>query len=106
VTTQRGFATFPTPFLWIMALFFGIPALYDVATELGSAPLQDVLLNFSELVLGAFLLYCAVQVYRGKRAALASRRTTIVGNVCLGLFMVCFVVKIGATAVAIGLFGI
>ena len=102
---HRGFATFPTPFLWFLALFFGIPAVYDVTTELGSAPLQDTLLNFSELALGAFLLYCAVQVYRGKRAELASHRTTVVGNTCLGLFVVCFLVKIGATAVSVGLFG-
>lgn len=104
--TQRGFATFPTPLLWFMALFFGIPGLYDVVTGLGNTPLQESMLDFSELLLGAFLLYCAVQVYRGKRAALASRRTTLVGNVCLGLFAVCFLVKIGATAVSIGLFGI
>ena len=106
MTTHLGFAAFPLPFLWCMALLFGAPALYDVATELSSAPLQDVMLNFSELAVAGFLLYCAVQVVRGKRAGLASRRTHVVGNLCLGLFMLCFLVKIGATAVAVGVFGI
>ena len=101
VTNRRGFAAMPTPLLWTFAVLFGIPGLYDVATELTMAPLVDVLTSVSGLAMGAFMLYCALKARQGKRAELESSRTTMVGYMCLGLFVMCFMVKVTSTAVAI-----
>jgi len=91
----------PSPLLWIMAVFFLIPGLYDVATGMLQDPLEDVMLHLAQLLAGLFLLYCAVQAYRDRRLALASSRTTLVGYACFGVFGLCFVVKVSATAVRI-----
>ncbi|VXC30851.1 hypothetical protein [Massilia sp. 9I] len=99
MTAYRGFASMPSPLLWIMAAFFVIPGLYDVMTGMLEDAMEDVLLNLTQLLAGAFLLYCAVQAYRDRRSELASDRTTMVGYACFGLFCLCFMVKVGATAV-------
>ncbi len=99
MTAYRGFASMPSPLLWIMAAFFVIPGLYDVMTGMFEDAMEDVLLNLTQLLAGAFLLYCAVQAYRDRRSELASDRTTMVGYACFGLFCLCFMVKVGATAV-------
>ena len=91
----------PTPLLWILAILFGIPGLYDVATELTTAPLLDVLTSVSGLALGAFLLYCALKARQGKRAELESSRTTMVGYLCFGVAVLCFMAKVTSTAVAV-----
>ena len=101
MTAYRGFASMPSPLLWIMAAFFVIPGLYDVVTGMVDDPLEDVLLNLTQLLAGAFLLYCAVQAYRNRRGELASSRTTVIGYACFGLFCLCFMVKVGATAVRV-----
>jgi hypothetical protein len=101
MTAYRGFASMPSPLLWIMAAFFVIPGLYDVVTGMFQAPLEDLMLNLAQLLAGLFLLYCAVQAYRNRRGELGSRRTTLVGYACLGLFCLCFVIKAGATALRI-----
>ena len=98
---HRGFAATPTPLLWILAVLFGVPALYEVVTSLTTAPLVDVLLNVLGVAVGAFMLYCALKARQGKRAELESSRTTMVGYVCLGLFVLCFLVKVASTAVSI-----
>lgn len=98
---HRGFAATPTPLLWILAVLFGVPALYEVVTSLTTAPLVDVLLNVLGVAVGAFMLYCALKARQGKRAELESSRTTMVGYVCLGLFVLCFLVKVTSTAVSI-----
>ena len=91
----------PTPMLWILAVLFGIPGLYDVATELTTAPLVDVMASVSGLALGAFMLYSAVKAGQGKRAELASRPVMMVGYTCLGLCILFFLVKVISTAVAV-----
>lgn len=48
------------------------------------------------------MLYCAAQAYRGKRNGLASPLTTMVGYACFAFFGLCFLVKIGVTAVEVG----
>lgn len=101
VMNHRGFAAMPTPLLWILAVLFGVPGLYDVATELTVAPLVDVLTSVSGLALGAFLLYCALKARQGKRAELESSRTTMVGYVCFGACILCFMVKVTSTAVRV-----
>jgi hypothetical protein len=101
MTAYRGFASMPSPLLWIMAAFFVIPGLYDVLTGMFQDPLEDILLNLTQLMAGLFLLYCAVQAWRDKRGELASNRTTAVGYLCFGLFCLCFMVKVGATAVRV-----
>lgn len=101
MTAYRGFASVPSPLLWIMTAFFFIPGLYDVLTGAFQQPLEDVMLDIAELLTGLFLLYCAVQAYRDRRSELASRRTTMVGYACFSLFCLCFAVKAGATAVRI-----
>lgn len=89
----------PSPLLWIMAAFFLIPGLYDITTGMRQDALEDVMLNLAQLPAGLFLLYCAVQAYRDRRIDLASSRTTLVGYACFGLFCLCFMVKVGASAV-------
>lgn len=101
MTAYRGFASMPSPLLWIMTAFFFIPGLYDVLTGTLHEPLEDRMLDIAELITGVFLLYCAVQAYRDRRSALASRRTTMIGYTCFGLFCLCFIVKVGATALRI-----
>ncbi|SFB69769.1 hypothetical protein [Massilia yuzhufengensis] len=101
MTTYRGFASMPSPLLWIMAAFFVIPGVYDAMTGMFQDPLEDVMLGTTQLLAGAFLLYCAVQSWRDKRLAIASPRTTLVGYACFGLFCLCFVVKVGASAMRI-----
>ena len=101
MTANRGFASMPSPLLWIMAAFFVIPGLYDILTGIFQDPLEDVMLHLTQLLAGLFLLYCAVQAYRDKRGDLASSRTTMVGYACLGLFCLSFMVKVGATAVRV-----
>ena len=101
MTNHRGFAATPTPLLWILAVLFGLPALYDVLTELTTAPLVDVLMNVFGLAVGAFMLYCALKARQGKRAELESSRTTTVGYVCIGLYILCFMIKVTSTAVSI-----
>jgi hypothetical protein len=88
----------PSPLLWIMAAFFIIPGLYDVSSGMSMQPLEDLLLGLTQLMAGGFLLYCAVQAQRNRRLDLASNRTTLVGYACFGLFCLCFMVKVGATA--------
>ena len=105
MTSYRGFASLPSPLLWCMAAFFLIPALYDLVAGMGAgipgeAP-EDLMLSLAQLLAGLFLLYCAVQAWRDRRAGLASSRTTAVGYACFGLFCLCFAVKVGATAVRI-----
>ncbi|MEX5745496.1 hypothetical protein [Massilia sp. X63] len=97
----RGFASMPSPLLWCMAAFFVIPGLYEVLTGMFQDPLEDIMLNLTQLLAGGFLLYCAVQAYRDRRGELASHRTTMVGYACFGLFCLCFVVKVGAVAVRV-----
>ena len=101
MTAYRGFASMPSPLLWFMAAFFVLPGLYDVMTGSVDDPLEDRMLNLTQLLAGGFLLYCAVQTWRDRRGELASSRTTMVGYACLGLFCLCFVVKVGASAVRI-----
>lgn len=101
MTAYRGFASMPSPLLWIMTAFFFIPGLYDVLTGTFQQPLEDLMLDIAELLTGVFLLYCAVQAYRDRRSALASPRTTMIGYACFGLFCLCFVVKVGATAIRV-----
>jgi hypothetical protein len=98
---HRGFAATPTPLLWILAVLFGLPALYEVVTKLAAAPLVDVLMNVSGVAVGVFMLYCALKARQGKRAELESSRTTMVGYVFLGLFIACFLVKVTSAAVEI-----
>ncbi|RZA31012.1 MAG: hypothetical protein EOP92_33395 [Lysobacteraceae bacterium] len=99
MTDYRGFASMPSPLLWIMTALFVIPGMYDVTTGILHDPLEDVMLNLAELLTGLFLLYCAVQAWRNRRSDIASTRTTIIGYACFGLFGLCFMVKVGATAV-------
>ena len=101
MTANRGFASMPSPLLWFMALFFFIPGLYDVLTGTLQAPLEERMLDVAELLTGVFLLYCAVQAWRDRRGELASRRTTMVGYACFGLYCLCFIVKVGAGALRI-----
>ena len=98
---NRGFAAMPSPLLWTMTALFFIPGLYDVVTGAFRQPLEDSMLDVAELLTGVFLLYCAVQAYRDRRAALASKRTTLIGYACFGLFCLCFVVKVGASAMRV-----
>lgn len=98
---HRGFAAMPTPLLWTLAVLFGVPGLYDVATEFTVAPLVDVLTSVSGLALGAFLLVCALKARQGKRAELESSRTTMVGYLCFGACILCFMAKISSTAVRV-----
>jgi hypothetical protein len=91
----------PSAVLWIMAALFGIPALYDLGTELTTAPLEDVLTSICSLAVGAFMLYCALKARAGKRAELERGLTVKVGNACVGLFVLCFLAKVGATALDI-----
>jgi len=88
----------PSPLLWIMAVFFIIPGLYDVLSGMFAQPLEDLLLGLAQLLAGGFLLYCAVWAARDRRIELGSSRTTLVGYACFGLFCLCFMVKVGATA--------
>jgi len=99
MTTYRGFASMPSPLLWIMAAFFLIPGLYDVVTGMRQDPLVDLMLHLTQLLVGLFLLYCAVQAYRDRRPDLASSGTTLVGYACFGMFGLSFVVKVSASAV-------
>lgn len=101
MTAYRGFASMPSPLLWIMAAIFVLPGLYDVLTGMFDGALEDVMLNVTQLFAGLFLLYCAVQAYRDKRGELATQRTTMIGYVCLGLFCLSFMVKVGAVAVRV-----
>ncbi|KFI05341.1 hypothetical protein [Massilia sp. BSC265] len=101
MTAYRGFASMPSPLLWFMAAFFVIAGLYEVINGMYREALEDVLLYIGQLPAGLFLLYCVVQAWRGRRGELASPRTTMVGYACFGLFCLCFVVKVGATAVRI-----
>lgn len=101
VMNHRGFAATPTPLLWILAALFGLPALYEVATGLAVAPLVDVLLNVFGVAVSAFMLYCARKARQGKRAELESSRTTMVGYVLIGLFVLCFLVKVTSAAASI-----
>jgi hypothetical protein len=101
MTAYRGFASMPSPLLWFMAVFFVMAGLYEVINGMGQDPLEDLMLYVGQLPAGLFLLYCAVQAWRDRRAELASSRTTMVGYACFGLFCLCFVVKVGATAVRI-----
>lgn len=101
MSAYRGFAAMPSPLLWVMAAFFFIPGLYDVLTRTSAQPLEDLMLDIAELLTGVFLLYCAVQAYRDRRSQLASRRTTMVGYACFGLFCLCFIVKVGAAAMRV-----
>ena len=91
----------PSPLLWIMTALFVVPGAYDVATGTLHDPPEDVMLNSAELLTGLFLLYCAVQAWRDRRGELASRRTTMVGYACFGLYCLCFIVKVGAGALRI-----
>lgn len=97
-TSYRGVAAIPSPVLWAMATLFGLPGLYDLGTELTTAPLQDVLISACSLAVGAFMLYCALKARAGKRAELEAGRTVMLGNVCLGMFVLCFLAKAGASA--------
>ena len=101
MTAYRGFASMPSPLLWIMTALFVIPGLYDVVTGILHDPLEDVMLNIAEVLTGFFLLYCAVQAWRDRRIDIASSRTTMIGYLCFGLFCLCFMVKVGATALRI-----
>jgi peptidoglycan/LPS O-acetylase OafA/YrhL len=101
MTTYRGFAATPTPMLWIMVALFGVPAAYDVAMGLSRTSLVDAVQSVCSLLVGAFMLYCAVKARQGKRAELESRRTAMVGYLCFGLFILSFLAKAGATAVSI-----
>lgn len=101
MTAYRGFASMPSPLLWCMAAFFVIAGLYEVITGMYRESLADVMLYIGQLPAGLFLLYCAVQARRGRRGALASRRTTLVGYACFGLFCLCFAMKVGATALRV-----
>lgn len=98
MSTYRGFASMPSPLLWVMAAFFIIPGLYDISSGMFVLPPEDLLLGLAQLLAGGFLLYCAVQAWRDRRIELASNRTTLVGYACFGLFCLCFMVKVGATA--------
>ncbi len=91
----------PSPLLWFMAAFFVIAGLYEVITGMVQESLADVMLYLGQLPAGLFLLYCAVQTWRDRRGELASNRTTMVGYACFGLFCLCFVLKMGATAVRV-----
>ncbi|QOY94480.1 hypothetical protein IM543_00690 [Massilia sp. UMI-21] len=99
MNAHRGFASMPSPLLWFMAALFVIPGLYDVLTGKFQDRLEDLVLNAAQLLAGLFLLYCAVLAWRDRRGALASRRTTMVGYACFGLFCLCFAVKAGLIAV-------
>ncbi len=101
MTAYRGFASMPLPLLWIMTALFVIPGLYDLTTGMLEDPPEEVMLNIAELLTGLFLLYCAVQAARNRRIDIASPRTTMIGYLCFGLFCLCFMVKVGATAVRI-----
>jgi len=98
MSTYRGFASMPSPLLWIMAVFFIVPGLYDVLDGMFAQPLEDLLLGLAQLLAGGFLLYCAVWAWRDRRMELASNRTTLIGYACFSLFCLCFMVKVGATA--------
>lgn len=97
MTDYRGFASMPSPLLWIMTALFVIPGMVDLTGILHDPP-EDVMLNVAELLTGLFLLYCAVQAWRGRRSDIASTRTTIIGYACFGLFGLCFLVKVGTAA--------
>ncbi|MCA1247711.1 hypothetical protein [Massilia sp. MS-15] len=101
MSTYRGFASMPTPLLWIMAALFTLPGLYDVLLPGADQPPEDRMLGAAQLLAGGFLLYCAVQAWRQRRADLGSSRTTLVGYACFGLFCLCFMVKVGAIALRI-----
>jgi len=101
MSAYRGFASMPSPLLWCMAAFFVIAGMYEIITGMYREPLEDVLLYIGQLPAGLFLLYCAVQAWRDRRAELASTRTTMVGYACFGLFCLCFLVKVGMTAVRV-----
>jgi threonine/homoserine/homoserine lactone efflux protein len=101
MTTYRGFASMPASLLWLMAAFFVITGLYEAMMGVSDARLEDVMLVITQLLAGAFLLYCAVQCWRDRRSTIASHRTTLIGYACFGLFCLCFLIKVGTTAVRI-----
>ncbi|MFC0252353.1 hypothetical protein [Massilia consociata] len=93
--TYQGFATMSSPMMWALAALFGIPAVYGLTLGLAGSTLAERLFNVAKLSMGLFMLYCAVRAYQGKRAVLASRGIVMLGQVCLGLFVLCFLAKIG-----------
>jgi len=95
VTTYRGYATMATPLMWLLALLFGAPALYDLTVGGAAMPRQEFIHNLARLAVGLFSLYCALRVQQGRRDMLASRNTVIVGHLCWAFLGVMLLFKLG-----------
>jgi hypothetical protein len=95
VTTYRGYATMSTPVMWLFALIFGVPAVFDLTVDLAGMSRQDIVHNLARLCVGVFMLYCALRVQQGKRETLASRGTVIAGHLCFAFLAVMLLFKLG-----------
>jgi len=95
VTTYRGYATMATPLMWLLAFFFGVPTLYDLAVGTAAMPRQEFIHNLARLAVALFSLYCALRVQQGQREMLTSRNTVIVGHLCWAFLGVMLLFKLG-----------
>jgi hypothetical protein len=81
--------------MWLFALIFGVPAVYDLTVGAAAMPRQEFVHNLARLAVGLFSLYCALRVYQGRRDMLASRNTVIAGHLCWGFLGVMLLFKLG-----------
>jgi len=91
---HNTFATLPPIAMWIAAALLGLPALYDVANGIATRNLASMYFSIGPLLMAGFLAYCALQRRAGRADVLASKRVTLAGYICFGVFAGGFLVRL------------
>lgn len=99
---KNTFATLPPAAMWALAALLGLPALYDAAQALGSPRPVLVFFQIGPIAMAWFLAWCAWQRRAGRVALLATPRVTLVGYICFGAFVGCFLAKIAMRSALFG----
>lgn len=98
---QTALTTISPIFMWVLAVFFGIPGLYDFIEGLWLRMGAQAFLAIGPLSLGIFLAWCALQRRAGRLVLLASPRVTLIGYICFGLAVGSFLVQVFGTALRV-----
>ena len=93
---KNNFATLPPAAMWVLAAFLGLPALYDGAVALAAGRALDAFIQIGAIMMAGFLAWCAFQRRTGHVTLLATPRVTLIGYICFGAFVGCFLFKIAA----------
>jgi len=91
---KKSFATLPQAALWVFAGLLAVSGMMDAAGGLQPGRTIELFFAIGPLAMAGFLAWCALQRRAGRDALLASPQVNLVGYICFGVFVGCFLVKI------------